>query len=476
MERLLSEMNTWEHFQVFKRLAVLGIVLSCALGWSPSARADGCVNVELRRQIAAGEDVLKSATDVAALPKLKEAYDKLSALNTQAGAQSDFCRQAMRDIKSQAASVLARLRAQIAKLGDDASKVNLAFSVAFEGAAQDQDLRAIRLDGELMHPTGKYSTSGADHTLVVEFEPPRTRDLTFDVRIDNTPAPDIPAERTEGSRSYIMPRLEPGQHSVSIIIKGKERAQQRYLEVVFFEGTSPDGISLMVEDVEYQEFDKKIALPSDKSKLDIKVFHPTRETDDGWFRIGAKLGTKNLKPIDSEHSNTTYTIPIDSVNTRLRLKPVTGPKKSPAREPVMWIGAGITALGGAFALINFMSHLDLEEKWLKEYDKKECGQKNPPSVLCTPDVEKDIDEMYQEDLSAQTYAYIGLGVAGAGLVTLAIGYFVLEEGETPPRDLARTTGTPNTYARGKQPTQAASLNFVPVLSPNTVGGVLSGRF
>jgi hypothetical protein len=468
-------MNLWVHFQVFKRFAVMGIAIFSVMGVALNAHADGCVNVELRRQIAAGEEVLKSGTDMAALPKLKDAYDKLNALNTQAGAQSDFCRQAMRDIKSQAASVLARLRAQIAKLGDDASKVHLAFSVAFEGAAQDEDLRAIRLDGELMHPTGKYSTSGADHTLVVEFEPPRTRDLTFDVRIDNTPAPDIPAERTEGSRSYIMPRLEPGQHSVSIIIKGKERAQQRYLEVVFFEGTSPEGISLMVEDVEYQEFDKKIVLPGDKAKLDIKVFHPTRETDDGWFRIGAKLGTKNLKPIDSEHSNTTYTLPIDSVNTKLRLKPVSGPKKSPAREPVMWIGAGIIAVGGAFALINFLDYMDLEKTGTKKFEDNECGA-DPPSLKCTPTVEKSIKNTWEEAESAKTYGYIGLGIAGAGLLTLGIGYFLLEEGETPPRDLARGSGTSNMYARSKRAAETASVKFAPVLSPSTVGGVLTGRF
>jgi hypothetical protein len=468
-------MNLWVPLQVFKRLAVVSLALCCVLSWTWRAHADGCINVELRRQIAAGEEVLKSATDVGSLPKLKEAYEKLSALNTQAGAQSDFCRQAMRDIKSQATIVLARLRAQIGKLGDDASKVHLAFSVAFEGAAQDQDLRAIRLDGELMHPTGKYSTSGADHTLVVEFEPPRTRDLTFDVRIDNTPAPDIPAERTEGSRSYILPRLEPGQHAVSIIIKGKERSQQRYLEVVFFEGTSPDGISLMVEDVEYQEFDKKIVLPGDKSKLDIKVFHPTRETDDGWFRLGAKLGTKNLKPIDSEHSNTTYTIQVDSVNSRLRLKPVTGPKKSKAREPVMWIGAGITAVGGAFALINFMSRLDLEEKWQTKFDDNGCGQ-DPPAMVCTLKLQASIDDIYDDSTQALTYTYIGLGVAGAGLVTLGIGYFLLEEGQTPPRDLANNANQPSTYARKEQPTQTAHVNFLPILSPNAVGGVLSGRF
>lgn len=467
-------MNLWVHFQVFKRLAAVAIAVGCSLVFSPSVRADGCVNVELRRQIAAGEDVLKSATDVGSLAKLKDAYDRLSALNTQASTQSDFCRQAMRDIKSQAASVLARLRAQIAKLGDDASKVHLVFSVAFEGAAQDQDLRAIRLDGELMHPTGKYSTSGADHTLVVEFEPPRTRDLTFDVRVDNTPAPDIPAERTEGSRSYILPRLEPGQHSVSIIVKGKERAQQRYLEVVFFEGTSPEGISLTVEDVEYQEFDKKILLPGDKSKLDIKVFHPTREADDEWFRLGAKVGAKNLKPIDSEHSNTTYTIPIDSVNTRLRLKPVTGPKKSPAREPVMWIGAGITAIGGAFAIINFISHLDSEEKWQTKFEDKECGVA-PPSALCTLKVQKEITKLDREAQDSLTYTYIGLGVAGAGLVTLGIGYFLLEEGQTPPRDLARSPGS-NSYAKAAGSSRTANVNFTPVLSPSAVGGLFTGRF
>lgn len=473
IERLLSEMNLW--VLVFKRLAAVAIAVCLGLSFSPSVRAEeGCVNLELRRQIAVGEDVLKSATDAGSLGKLQEAYDKLSALNTQANAQSEFCRQAMRDIKSQAASVLARLRGQINKLGNDASKIHLAFSVAFEGAAQDQDLRAIRLDGELMHPTGKYTTTGADHQLVVEFEPPRTRDLTFDVRIDNTPAPDIPAERTEGSRTYILPRLEPGQHSVSIIVKGKERAQQRYLEVVFFEGTSPDGISVVVEDVEYQEFDKKILLPGEKNKLDVKVFHPKRETDEGWFRIGAKVGTKNLKPIDSEHSNTTYTIPIESVNTRLRLKPVTGPKKSPAREPVMWIGAGITAVGGAFAIINFMSHLSEYEKWQTKFDDNECGAR-PASPLCTDKVKKDIRKLDKQAQQSMTYTYIGMGVAGAGLLTLGLGYFLLEEGQPPPRDLARSPGS-NTYARTRGSTQAASVNFAPILSPSAVGGVVTGRF
>lgn len=457
------------------RATLVGATLLCALSWAPHVYADGCVNVELRRQIAAGEEVLKGATDVGALPKLKDAYDKLSALNTQAGAQSEFCRQAMRDIKSQAASVLARLRAQIGKLGDDASKVHLAFSVAFEGAAQDQDLRAIRLDGELMHPTGKYSTSGADHTLVVEFEPPRTRDLTFDVRVDNTPAPDIPAERTEGSRSYILPRLEPGQHSVSIIIKGKERAQQRYLEVVFFEGTKSDGISLVVEDVEYQEFDKKIALPSDKSKLDVKVFHPTRETDDGWFRLGAKLGTKNLKPIDSEHSNTTYTIQVDSVNTKLRLKPVSGPKKNPAREPVMWIGAGITAIGAGWALYNGIERMGFEDDADKLLDDNGCLE-DPPSLECDADVQKNVNDLWEESDAAMTHVFIGLGIAGAGLLTLGIGYFLLEEGQTPPRDLARSNVNSNNYAKRNDSWQTTNVNFVPVLSPSTVGGVFTGRF
>jgi hypothetical protein len=71
---------------------------------------------------------------------------------------------------------------------------------------------------------------------------------------------------------------------------------------------------------------------------------------------------------------------------------------------------------------------------------------------------------------------VGLGIAGAGLITLGIGYFLLEEGQTPPRDLASGSTKPSSYARNNQSTQTATVNFVPILSPNAVGGVMTGRF
>lgn len=450
------------------RSVVLWAALCVGVAWPSTAHAQKCLNVELRASMKKAEQALETAKDVAQLPELKQLYDELSDLKTRAESSGEFCRQSL---PVQRTRVLTNLRNRIAQMESQAAAVQLSFSIAFEGDAVEQDLRGIRLNGELVNIGGKHSAGGSSQTLVLEFDPPRTRDLVFDLRVDNGSIPDIRAERTEGSRTYQLPSLEPGLHNVSLVVTGKERPKRRYLSVNFVEGTSPEGLSLTIDDVNYDQFDRRILLPSEAEKLDVKISHPPRETDDGWFRLGAKVGTQKLKPADTERTNTVYTLPLASSTTVLRLQPVQGPKESKAREPVMWVGVAVAALGGAWALYNGLDAMEQRETGLDLYDQKDCeiGEET-----CTLDVQEEIVEFYEKGDSAMTHVYIGLGAMGVGLVVATIGY-LLEEGREPPSDLAKSN--PLRLARhGETEPAWARVRVVPQLNATSLGAQVVGTW
>ena len=452
------------------RLLVIWAAVGLCAAWPSAAWAQKCLNVELRANMKKAEQVLESAKEVAQLPALKQAYDELSDLKTRAESMGDFCRQTL---PAQRTRLLTNLRNRIAQLESMASAVQLTFSTSFEGDAVEQDLRGIRLNGELVNTGGKHSTGGAAHTLVLEFDPPRTRDLVFDLRVDNASIPDIRAERTEGSRTYQLPSLEPGLHNVSLVVTGKLRPKRRYLSVNFIEGSTPEGLSLTIDDVNYDQFDKRILLPSEGEKLDVKITHPPRETNDGWFRLGAKVGTQKLKPADTERTNTVYTVPLAPSTTVLRLQPVQGPKESKAREPVMWVGLAVAALGGGWALYNGLEHMAEDEAGWELFEDRGCDEDTLPET-CDKDAWEEIDEHFDNSESALTHVYIGLGAMGVGLVVATIGY-LLEEGREPPSDLARA-GSLRLARHGESEPAWARVRVVPQLNATSLGAQVVGTW
>lgn len=439
--------------------------------WSTQSFAQKCLNVELRANMKQVEQALEGEPEVGQLPALKQAHSQLSELKKRAESMGEFCRQSL---PAQRNSVLTALRNRIAQLEAQASAVQLSFSTKFEGDAVEQDLRGVRVNGELVNLSGKQAAGGAEQMLVIEFDPPRTRDLVFDLRVDNAAIPDIVAERTEGSRTYQLPTLQPGLHNISLVVTGKERPKRRYLGVSFVDGSAPDGLTLTVDDVTYDQFDKRILLPSEAQKLDVKVNHPPRETSDSWFRLGAKVGTKKLQPADTESTNTTYTLPIDASTTVLRLQPVVGPKESAAREPVMWVGLAIAALGGGWALYNGLESMDLADEANDLFFDAKCDEDPPDVMKCNEDVVEEINDLYDESEAAQAHVYYGLGAMGVGLVVAGIGYF-MEEGRTPPSGLAKA-GAPRWARHGATQPGLAKVRVAPRLTARSIGAQVSGTW
>lgn len=436
----------------FAFLLVRAVLLVVVLTASSQAWAD-CGAAKVSRAMRAGNTLLEGpADDATQVPKLEAAHADLTEQVNFAKAKQqqnpDLCAGAP---VAQGAALAQRLRDRITKLNALGNQVRLKVVTELEGA-QAEDVRDLWLDGKLIARSGTQVVSGGAHEFAIEFLTSQTRNLTFTVHVDGQLVPDRELERADTKRVYRLPSMSPGDHDLVLTVTGKEPPKGRFLEISLAEGSSTVPVKLSIEDVPY-DLSRRIRLPEGE-KLKLTLKHPARETGNSWFRVGATLASgtgipKEIEPSVTQSTKTYYELQAAPGSNNLQLQLVAGPKKSPARAPMIWGGLALTVVGAGFAVIEAVQYGKLNNKGIDIGEK--CEQNDGG---CTQAELDSIKDTWKDADFAKTLAIVGASAGGVGLVIAGIGFFLLESGETPPKDLARGLKFPN----------FASLEVVPLVS------------
>jgi hypothetical protein len=243
------------------------------------------------------------------------------------------------------------------------------------------------------------------------------------------------------------------------------------LEIALSPKSSP--VSFTLDDVPVNP-EKPIRLDETREEQRLVVSHPEIETDDGWFRLGAKLNDAKFKPKSEEPTETIYMIKGQPGKTlRFKLRTAAGPKENPARPYVILIGAGLIVAGGAYGLIKYLDVWELDDKALELFEDKGCDEL-PMAMDCDEDVQEKVQDLWDEADDERVWANAGFIVAGVGVLTAAVGLFVLESGKNPPR-ISNDARRSNQYAR-TQDGLLQNVRFVPQMGPQVVGAHVLGTF
>lgn len=431
----------------FVLLVVLLITASSSPAWAD------CGAAKVSRAMRAANTLLEGpADDATQLPKLEAAYADLNEQVDFAKAKQqqnpDLCQGTP---VAQGSALAQRLRDRIAKLNALGNQVRLKVSTTLDGA-QAEDVRDLWLDGKLIARNDTQVVSASAHEFVIEFIPPQTRNPTFTVHVDGQLVPDRELERAETKRVYRLPSMSPGDHDLVLTVTGKELPKGRFLEFSIAEGSSQVPVKLSIEDVPY-DISRRIRLPEGE-KLNLTLKHPPRETGNSWFRVGATIASgtaipKELEPRVTKSTLTYYELQPAAGSNRLQLELVAGPKKSPARLPMIVVGLGLAVVGAGFAIIEAVNYGKLNDKGDASWQKCKDNVGG-----CTLDEQGAINDIYDDADLAKTLGIVGASAGGVGLVLAGIGFFLLESGKTPPKDLARGIGIPH----------FAGLRVVPLVS------------
>ncbi len=127
-------------------------------------------------------------------------------------------------------------------------------------------------------------------------------------------------------------------------------------------------------------------------------------------RAGAHEETRNVELEESKTQD--LAIDLTGTGAAVPVAPVTGPEPGPKEiSPVTWIGLGVGAVGLGVGAVTGIIALGKASK----VDKACTG------THCLPTAKSDVDS----GRTVATISTIGFVVGGAGLVTAAVGYFLL---------------------------------------------------
>ncbi len=141
-----------------------------------------------------------------------------------------------------------------------------------------------------------------------------------------------------------------------------------------------------------------------------------RKVNPGKHVVLAKAGThEETRNIDLEESKTQdVTIDLTGAGAAVPVGPVAPVESGPKEiSPVTWIGLGVGALGIGVGAVTGIIALGKASKVDKACTSTHC----PPSAQSTVDSGRTV----------ATISTIGFAVGGAGLVTAAVGYFLLSK-------------------------------------------------
>ncbi len=437
------------------------VVLSCLLFVTNQAHA-ACPSLD------ALNDALKSAQGVSTTDKdaLLDAHSSLSSELSSVGKVLPECQRKSRILAANARKELKRLQKLIAELEKKENEVVLNIARSFEGDAKDEEI-SVFLNGKPVQGTRATPGRGR-HEITVQYAASTRRVLTLTFKLNGAEL--SPYEKTETSSTFIVSAEESGSYDIALIVKGEAIPDPMALEITLSPKDSP--VSFTLDDVPINP-DKPIRLDETREEQRLVVSHPDIETDDGWFRLGAKLNDAKFKAKSEEPTETIYMLRGQPGKTlRFKLRTAAGPKENPARPYVILIGAGLIVAGGGYGIIKYLDVWEIEDKALEKYEDSHCDE--PARGECGLDVQEDINDLYEEADDERVWANAGFIVAGVGVLTAAVGLFVLESGKTPPRlsnDELRRAQFANARDNILQ-----NVRLVPQMGPQVVGAHVSGTW
>ncbi len=442
------------------------LVALCLLLTAQHARA-ACPGLEdLRGAVKSAQSV--NATDKDAL---LEAQSSLSSEMSGVGKVLPECTGKARVLKGEAQKELRRINKLLAELEKSENEVVLNIALNFEGEASDEDADLF-INGKPIQGTRATPGRGR-HELTVVLATPVRRLLTLGFKLNGAEL--SPHEKTENSQTFIIAAEKSGSYEISVNVKGEEIPDPMALEITLSPKKSP--VSFVLDGVPVNP-EKPIRLDETRGEQRLVVSHPEIETDDGWFRLGAKLNDAKFKPKSEEPSETVYMLRGEPGKTlRFKLRTAAGPKENPARPYVIAIGAGLIVLGGVYGILQYLDASEIDDKALEKFEDNDCDKLDFPEAAemgyCPEEAQEDIDDLWEEADDARVWGNAGFIVAGVGVLTAAVGLFVLESGKDPPK-LSNAQG--GTHVASSKDTLLQDVRLVPHWSPKTMGAQFSATF
>ncbi len=446
----------------FARVAWRGLwspLLTLCLLFIAQAAHAACPSLEpLRGELKSAQGV--SATDADAL---LEAQNGLQTELSGLGKVLPECQGKANKLKAEARKELSRL----AKLIAEAEKVVINIAQNFEGESSEEDA-SLFLNGKPIQGT-RITPGHGRHELTVQLATPARRVLSVKFKLNGAEL--SPHEKTESTQTFIVSTEESGSYEVSLTIIGEEIPDPMALDIMLKPKNSP--VSFVLDGVPI-DVDKPIRLDEKIEEHRLVISHPETETGDGWFRLGAKLNDAKFKAKSEEPTETVYMIKGEPGKTlRFKLRTAEGPYENPARPYVIAAGAGLIVLGGLYGILQYLDASETEDKGIELFEDKDCGDVPRDTTICTPDVEEDVNDYYEEADDTRVWGNVGFIVAGVGALTAIVGLFVLESGEDPPRLSNAQRATQ--FASARDPL-LQNVRVVPQWNPKVVGAQFSATF